>query len=468
MHKERVGRKTPAIFLVVAACLLAPVVAAEKNDEACCPSSALVVWDGHPARLVADSGETIKKLPPALGTTNDIEVNLDLLCSINSSLRPELFAGSPGLVNTLLLVFLAVFPIGTAVVLYSKPGLLLMVVLLEVFVLLAALPVYLLPEMFGLETGENENISARPDDLAVTAAGGEFVLFVASPQQAASAGYRCGAADVFRKRPSGTGRFFFEGTSEDFIIGSPDAAEYIRDGWVLAKLVARGDTLKFSPEFHEPSPCRSEVYTESGISDSLAIRLLAGGIITVILAMLLLKRGKKPPVLAAAAVLATAVVFGLNSLWFYIGSDRVPDDQTVSVSRAVERLDYLAERLSELLCKMSGNEFRMFRETGWKGLPGILSPDDLTIDDAGPLNPYTGLRMKCGTAPGDYYVRVEPGPGSGDIEHTWLCTYDMDGRERRMKVPGRSGFIDIDEFDQIFHGLEEKHGDGGVGMVPGG
>lgn len=442
-----------------------PVTAYAATDAVCASRGydrALIVYEDGVRKLVVDSAEAANTLAPVLRPADGVAVDPHFLRSIDSSLRPALAGGKPATRNMLIYLFCGLLPFGLAVVFAKSVRMmvhaLLAVVVLETVVLLSVFLVALVADLSGQAGGSHaEEFQER----AVVPPGirfrGDFerpTLFVAAPRQASADGFRCAAADVFRRSSAGEGPVF-TGTQEGFTIGSPDADQYLRDGWVVTKLVARqGGAGDMALAFDEPRPRRDTVYSEDGARDEVLIRGLGGGVLLVILSMVILRRRKRPGVFGAALLASVILVFAVNVLMFLSRRVTVDDSETVSVPGALQSMERTRKRLARLVSDMSPNEFKRFADAGWGGLAGLLSEADLGGGRGRPLNPYTGRPMRPGKSPGNYWVYAGTAETGGGNR---LCTYDIDGREYAAPLGDAAALPGFGDFDRIF---SELMGDG--------
>ncbi len=419
---------------------------------------ALVVCEDGVGKLVVDSAESAKTLEPVLRPADGVAVDPHVLRSIDSSMRPALSGGKPATRNMLIYMFCGLLPFGLAIVFAKSVRVMvnaaLAVVVLETVVLLSVLLVTLVADLSGQAGGskgdEHQECAFVPPGIRLGGGRARPALFVAAPRQASADGFRCAAADVFR-RCSGGEHAVYRGTHEGFMIGSPDADRYLPDGLVVTKLVARQDGAgDVALGFHELRPHRGMVYSRDGARDELLIRSLCGGILLVILSMAILRRRRRPGVFGMALLASVVLVFSVNVLVFLSRRATVDDSETVSVPGALESLEKTRTRLARLVSDMSPDEFGRFADAGWDGLPGLLSDDGVGQGGGLPMNPYTGRPMRPGRSPGNYWVfagTAETGGGNR------LCTYDIDGREYAAPLGDATALPGFGDFDRIFSAL---------------
>ncbi len=257
-------------------------------------------------------------------------------------------------------------------------------------------------------------------------------IFVAARKMAQANSFRCVAADAFAKTVEALPEErapFYEGSRTGLIIGSPDAGGFLWGRCVVTKLTAELAPTDMTRDVEiglvDLRPHRDTVFSERGRFELIAIIVLLGVDVCLVTAAFSFRGMRKAPRPAlvflfslGALTIAAAVV-----TWLFVptvpvhspgGEFRIPFLSQANLRGTAYRM---AEE-GKLRADMSDDEFTRFPEMlkGYWSAPPIWT------------NPFTGGPLRVERSPGNYSRRIVAGV-------PYLCIYDLDGREWRVKLP---------------------------------
>ena len=255
-------------------------------------------------------------------------------------------------------------------------------------------------------------------------------LYVAGDGAASAEGFTLRSADHYERiQGSQDLAEHYKAARTRLAIGSPDAARYLWDGCVVTHLSAsltpaeqmqKDVWLALSPL---TAPYRETVYSASGRRQAVQVVLLLGGVCMVLLLGVACRYRQWPNrlairTLAVLALLTLVSAVYVQSMYPVVElaatSDDVDNAIVWSRGRLIARQQQLRARVS---VAVNPDDVR-----------AILSPATMPADDRRWLvNPLTGKPLREERTPGNYMVREIDGA-------TFLCLYDVDGRERRYDL----------------------------------
>jgi hypothetical protein len=271
-------------------------------------------------------------------------------------------------------------------------------------------------------------------------------LFVVADRQARAGGFHTAAADLFA-HDERLGRHLAGGGWEGsdvlcgrhawFVIGSPDAVDYMWPGCVVTRL--RADLAPAAMDrdvqigWTDLSPRRDHVFSARGRRHVVTEILLGGAVLlAAYCAVVFYKRGRVTAarLTGGAAVVAAALVAAVVT-WFAL-----PVVPTVAAPRGAAwawqgDLRYTAAakiKRGELHADMTTEEVAAaLTET----IPQRWA-DTTEWQEYYLTNPYSGRRVVPERSPGNFSVRRSDGKA-------WFCVYDENGAEYRHELPPPPG-----------------------------
>lgn len=263
-------------------------------------------------------------------------------------------------------------------------------------------------------------------------------LFVIAEQTASAERFHRVASDMFGLRSaSGSDNLTYApcyvALETDLVIGNPDAGELLWGGCVVTHLSADLTPRQMSRDVEltlvETKPHRDVVFSARGRRE-LVRTVLLSGVIGLLLLSAALFRGRRfyrwwklkvLMVLAALVLVSAGVVYvAVPVVPVRAGRELSSILMWVRRQRLTSAIPLLA-REGRLHAGMTDNELSRFPEMIEKlSVPG--PPHELHV------NPFSGERMHMERTPGNFSVRRQDAT-------TWLCLYDADCRETRIRLP---------------------------------
>ena len=386
-------------------------------------------------RVVVDSSGTGDL---ASGFGADVVIDPDFLATLKSSLRPRVVVSNTKQRDSFVISFLAVAPFLLALIIFSKNRgrviSILAIVVVELILSMVAL-------LFWL--GENEKpITQSPKAVYCQPAANQgLIVFVSSKKQAFIRGARVEAVDEFCRQVDNTGkpvgRVIYRGKNEGYIIGSTDASKYLHDGDIITKLVTDRVENLDQIDFAGSSSIRRNAFSKQGLQDRMLIHGLCWTLVVMLLWVIAKRRDQKLSNVGKILILV-AVGCNLVDVALIANSGKIEEERLRDETNINQQIEHAKTRMTRMLSKMAGEEFRYMRSEKWVGLADLIPMEGADESDEGLLNPYTGESMKCGMSPGNYNIEIIASPNDKNTSLYWLCIYDLDGRAMGMKIPGRT------------------------------
>jgi len=264
-------------------------------------------------------------------------------------------------------------------------------------------------------------------------------LFVAADRQAEAPGFHVATADRYKlSTPVSYAQPCYEASSTGLIIGSPEVGEFLWQDCVVTRLTAdlppQAMDRDVAIALTDLAAHRDHFYSARARREIVWIVLLCGGIVLVPICAYLFKARRRParrkimwmPGLAVPALIAAAAVYVLlpvvpvqTGSWGHHPSYLHNRNHVLSLL-----LDRLVGH-GKLSAEMTPEQLAKFPET-------LLEAEYLAEEEDLIANPFTGQRMKYERSPGNFSSRKVEGK-------TWLCFYDIDGRETRFELKPSAG-----------------------------
>ena len=275
-------------------------------------------------------------------------------------------------------------------------------------------------------------------------------LFIVAGRRAKAEGFECIAADTFHVDASGAlnrrdkralGKYLlnpcYAAANSDLVIGSPDAGALLWPGCTVTKLTADLAPQQMDRDIdiglYDAGSHRKKLYTVPGRNDVVRVILLTGAIALLFLSTFVFRyrrRGRPWQWCVLAAILAGTIIGAVAAYGFL---PIVPAADLESIHPIVER-----GRISGLLRAFETEEDirRNFHaglsDAQLRDLPRILK--DHRFLRYRLTNPLTNKAMRYERSPGNYSIRKVD-------DKTYLCFYDLEGREYRVQLaPGPEEF----------------------------
>ena len=259
-------------------------------------------------------------------------------------------------------------------------------------------------------------------------------LFVAADRQAEADGFRVAAADRYRSVAANerSDPSYYEGVATGLIIGSPEVGEFLWQGCIVTRLTADLPAQAMDKDvtiaLTDLAAHRDHFYSARARREIVWTVLLCAGIVLVVACAWLFRAMRRPERrkimwlsgVALSALIAAAAVYVLLPV--------VPV-QTGSWGHHSWRLQNRNVALFFGLKRLVGQGKLPAEMTPerWAEFPGILLEEGYLEEESILVNPFTGQRMKYERSPGNFSSRKVEG-------QTWLCFYDINGRETRFEL----------------------------------